>query len=180
VKPPTKASNITLQTNLKVPTVPSTTVPLPSLHTKIEPKLEPQTNNGQIKNVPMPSSAPSNPFGRGASSATPTPPPPIAANAFNNSKPPTLTPNTPTTPSTEKKQMPSLTPSTPLAPLISPLSDSDGNGTGSAASLDSKDGKLSFGIVDDSLLSKSINTPKGVYFVLFFVFYAISRSQFIK
>ena len=162
---PTKASNISLQMpNIsKVPEVPSATVPIPLLQPKLEPKPEPETDSNQIKSTPTPSSAPINPFGRGG--VAPTPTTPVTASAFNNSKPPTLTPNTSNAPSTEKKQMPSLTLSTPLAPIISPLSESDVVGAGSS-SVDSKDGKLSFGIVDDSLLSKSINTPKGLYFLL--------------
>jgi len=44
--------------------------------------------------------------------------------------------------------MPSLTPSTPIAPTISPLS-------GSSSDTNGKDNKLSFGIVDDSVLPKA-------------------------
>lgn len=106
-------------------------------------------NNISMKSAPTPSSAPSNPFGRGAS----TPTPGSLVSGMNNSKPPTLTPNTSSNVGAEKKQMPSLTPSTPLASMTSP----PGGDVDSKANKD----KLSFGIVDDSLLKKSMNTPKA-------------------
>lgn len=71
----------------------------------------------------------------------------VPLSGLNNSKPPTLT--TPTlNMNAEKKEMPSLTPSTPVPSITSPP-----NGT-------SNKEKISFGMVDESLIAKSM-TPKS-------------------
>lgn len=138
----------------KVPdlTPASTIGPPPLKEPKLEIKTEPKSQLDKItKNVVTTS----NSFNRTIPPLTPTP---SSLINMNNSKPPTLTPST-TTPknisdTAEVKQMPSLTPSTPIAPTISPLS-------GSSSETNGKDSKLSFGIVDDSVLPKA--TAKGIF-----------------
>ena len=132
----------------------STVVPPPLKQPKLEPKLEPKTEphsqpEKTAKNVVTTTS---NHFNR--NNIPPLTSTPSSLINMNNSKPPTLTPST-TTPNnilntSEIKQMPSLTPSTPITPNGSPLVT--GNN-------DNKDNKLSFGIVDDSVLPKA--TAKG-------------------
>lgn len=127
----------------KAPDIPAIT---PVKQIKVEPK-----PNQKTKNTPTPSSAPANPFSRGSSTTPNTPTPGSLISGLNNSKPPTLTPNAMLNMAAEKKQMPSLTPSTPLAPVTN----------SQVPPVDNKDNKLSFGMLDDSLLPKTITTPKA-------------------
>lgn len=143
VKPPVAQTPIA-SLSLKIP---------PTSKVKEEVKSAPPLNSqasqiqAKVKGTPTPTNAPAaNPFGRAPSipsAPAVTTPGSVPLSGMNDSKPPTLT-----APSlninSEKKEMPSLTPGTPVLSLTSPPNGKE---------------KISFGMVDDSLIAKSM-TPK--------------------